>query len=109
MFQVQVQLKRLTHLLNETNSTVPFSQHVKSNGSKKASKQPKTDQSMPAARLKVKGKVCKGKKASGGQSKSSWQAAPKIAKNKDKYKRKGNKDKKKGKPLAQNAMQKVLL
>ena len=106
MFQVQVQLKRLAHLLKETNSTVPFSQHGKSNGSKKASKQPKADQSMPAARLKVKGKVRKGKKASGGQSKSSLaQAAPKIAKNKDKYKKKGNKDKKKGKPTAQNAMQ----
>ena len=103
MFQVQVQLKRLTHLLSEKNSTVPFSQHVKSNGSKKAKKKPNVDQSLPAARPKAKGKVHKGKKASNGQSKSSLaQAAPKIAKNKDKYKKKGNKDKKKGKPLAQN-------
>ena len=107
MCQVQVQLKRLAHLLNEKNSTVPFSQHVKSNGSKKANKKPNTkpnvDQPLPAAQPKAKGKVHKGKKASNGQSKSSLaQAAPKIAKNKDKYKKKGNKDKKKGKPVAQN-------
>lgn len=103
MFQVQVQLKRLAHLLSENNSTVPFSQQVKSNGSKKANKKPKVDQSLPAAAAqpKAKGKVHKGKKASKGQSKSSLaQATPKIAKNKDKYKKKGNKDKKKGKPLA---------
>jgi len=103
MFQAQVQLKRLAHLLSEKNSTVPFSQQVKSNGSKKANKKPNVVQSLPDAQPKAKGKVHKVKKSPKGQSKSSLaQAAPKIAKNKDKYKKKGNKDKKKGNPLAQN-------
>ena len=95
---MQVQLKRLAHLLSEKISTVPFSQHVKSNGSKKANKKPNIHQSLPAVQPKAKAKVHKKKKASNGQSKSSLaQAAPKIAKNKDKYKKKGNKDMKKGK------------
>ncbi|DBB15045.1 TPA: hypothetical protein ACH3X3_004628 [Trebouxia sp. C0006] len=101
--KVQVQLKRLAHLLSEKTSTVPFSQQVKSSGSKKANKKPNVDQSLPDAQPKAKGKVHKGKKAPKGQSKSSLaQAAPKIAKNRDKYKKKGNKDTKKGKPFAQN-------
>lgn len=106
MFQVQVQLKRLAHLLSEKNSTVPFSQQVKSSGSKKANKKPNVEQSLPAAQPKAKGKIHKGQKAPKGQSKSSLApAAPKIAKNKDKYKKKGNKDKKKGTPRAQSEMQ----
>ena len=106
MLQIAAQLKRLLHLLSEANTTVPFSQRVKHSGSKKASKKAKKDQSKPVALTGDRGKFEAQKAKKGGmRSKSALEqpAAPKRIKNKDKYKKKGNKDKRNGKPQASQA------
>lgn len=104
MLQIAAQLKRLLHLLSEANTTVPFSQRVKHSGSKKANKKAKKDQAKPVKLTGGSGKAQKAKKG-GMRSKSALEqpAAPKRIKNKDKYKKKGNKDKRNGKPQASQA------
>lgn len=83
---------------------MPFSQRVKLSGSKKASKKAKKDQAKPVALTGDRGKAQKAQKG-GMRPKSALEqpAAPKRIKNKDKYKKKGNKDKRNGKQQASQA------
>ena len=84
--QVDVQLKRLEILMNESVSKVPYAEQAR--GNQKSSKKPKNEQSSDAMTKSKKPKAKKSSAARKELAKAQPGGPPKRTKNKDKYKRK---------------------